>query len=319
MTIQSNKLIGKLALMSLVVPLAMGSTGCSLKKIAANQIGNALAGSGTTFASDEDPELVREAIPFTLKLVESILEETPDHARLRTAAAAYFTQYAYGFLQLEADYIEIEDYEKAEAMRERAKKLFIRGRNHGLLRLELSNPHLRSDLEQTPREAVQSLGIKLTEAIYWTAAAWGSAISLGKDDPYLIAEIPQMEALIDRALELDPNWNRGAIHNFLITYEMVRQPMGQDPETESRAHFEKTVEATQGKLLSPYISLAESVSVQIQDINEFDSLLETALSIDIDEYPDARLVNLLMKKRAEWLLSQKEELFLLDEGMEFDE
>lgn len=282
-------------------------------------MGNALAGSGTTFASEEDPELAREAIPFTLKLVESVLAETPDHARLRTAAASYFTQYAFGFLQLEADYIEAEDYEKAEAMRVRARKLFIRGREHGLARLELSHPNLRSRLAQTPQEAVQSLGSELTETIYWTAAAWGSAITLGKDDPFLVAEIPQMEALIDRALALNSEWNMGAIHSFLITYEMIRQPNGQDPETESRKHFEKTVETSQGKLLSPYISFAEAVSVQTQDLDEFELLLNTALSIDIDEYPDGKLVNLLMKKRAEWLLSQKEELFLLDEGLEFDE
>ena len=290
-----------------------------MKKIAANQIGNALAGSGTTFASDNDPELVKDAVPFTLKLVESVLAETPKHAPLRTAAAAYFTQYAYGFIQLEADYIEIDDYERAEAMRERAKKLFIRGRNHGLARLELAEPNFRIDLANAPQSAAAKLEPELIETIYWTAAAWASAISLGKDDPYLIGEIPQMEALIDRALVLDPDWDRGAIHSFLIAYEMSRNLDGQDPEHEARAHFAKALDASDGQLLSPYISLAETVSVQNQDHNEFQSLLNQALEIDIDEYPEAQLVNILMRKRAEWLLSQLDELFLLDEGIEINE
>ena len=195
-----------------------------MKKIAANQIGNALAGSGTTFASDNDPELVKDAVPFTLKLVESVLAETPEHARLRTAAAAYFTQYAYGFVQLEADYIEFDDYERAEAMRERAKKLFLRARDHGMNRLELAEPGFQVALEMNPQTAAAKLDHELIEPIYWTAAAWASAISLGKDDPYLISEIPQMEALIDRALALDADWDHGAIHSFLIAYEMSRIP-----------------------------------------------------------------------------------------------
>ncbi len=296
------------ALTVLVVGLLLG--GCSVKKLAVNEIGNALAGSGTTFASDNDPDLIRDAIPFTLKLVESVLAESPDHIPLRTAAAAYFTQYAYGFLQLEADYAEWDDFEQADHLRARAKKLFLRGREHGLTALEQAHPGFRSDLQRAPVETVGSLKKSEIELIYWTAAAWASAIALSIDDPYLVAEVPQMEALIDRALDLDPAWNDAAVHSFLITYEMSRQEVGQDREAESRHHFAEAVRQSQGRLLAPYVSLAEAVSVQIQDVAEFRSLLNQALEIEIDEYPDARLVNLLMKKRALWLLDQTDELFL---------
>ena len=293
---------------------------CSVKRLAMNQVGDALAASGTTFASDNDPELIREAIPFTLKLVESVLAETPGHRQLRTAAAAYFTQYAYGFIQLEADYVEIDNFDQAEAMRTRAKHLFLRARDHGLLRLEREHPALRTALQTNPAKAAATLeDPDLVEPIYWTAAAWGLAIALSKDDPFLIAEIPQMEALIDQALRLNSTWNRGAIHSFLVTFEMIRQPNGQDREAQSRMHFEKAIAASQGHLLSPYVSLAEAVSIQNQDANEFQALLETALAINVDEYPPARLVNLLMRKRAQWLLSQREELFLLEDDIDWNE
>ena len=39
--------------------------------------GDALAGTGSTFASDDDPELVGEAVPFGLKTMESLLAESP--------------------------------------------------------------------------------------------------------------------------------------------------------------------------------------------------------------------------------------------------
>ncbi len=279
-----------------------------------NQIGNTLASAGTTFSSEPDPELARDAIPFTLKLIESVLEETPNHARLRTAAAAYFTQYAYGFIQLEADYLEAEDYGQAEHLRRRAKNLFLRARDHGLRNLQIKRPDFLSRLAQSPRETASSVEKRSVETLYWTAAAWAAAINLGKDDPFLVAELPQMEALIDRAFELDADWGEGAIHSFLIAYEMNRQDDGDSWEMRARARFQAAIHLSKGRLLSPYVSLAEAVSVQIQDAREFQSLLNQALAINIDEHPKARLVNLLMKKRAEWLLTQMDELFLLNEN-----
>lgn len=296
------------------VLLAVAAAGCSIQKTALNQIGNTLASAGTTFSSEPDPELAGDAIPFTLKLIESVLEEMPNHARLRTAAAAYFTQYAYGFIQLEADYLEAEDYGQAEHLRRRAKNLFLRARDHGLRNLQIKRPDFFSILAQSPREAAATVEKRSVETLYWTAAAWAAAINLGKDDPFLVAELPQMEALVDRAFELDADWGEGAIHNFLIAYEMNRPNAAEGWEMRARSRFQAAIQLSKGRLLSPYVSLAEAVSVQIQDAREFRSLLNQALAIDIDEHPEARLVNLLMKKRAEWLLTQIDELFLPNEN-----
>ena len=82
-------------------------SGCSIKKMAMNQLGDALSGVGTVFTSDEDPELVGDALPFSLKLMESVLAETPEHESLLIALSSGFTQYGYGWVQLEAD--EVED------------------------------------------------------------------------------------------------------------------------------------------------------------------------------------------------------------------
>ena len=66
------------------------SAGCSVKRVAINRLGDALATAGTTFASDDDPELVKAAAPFSLKLMESLLAESPDHTRLLSATASSF-------------------------------------------------------------------------------------------------------------------------------------------------------------------------------------------------------------------------------------
>jgi hypothetical protein len=63
----------------ILVAAALLLAACSMKKTAANIIGDTLAGSGGVYASDDDPELIREAIPFGLKTYESLLEVSPDH------------------------------------------------------------------------------------------------------------------------------------------------------------------------------------------------------------------------------------------------
>ncbi|HEY9175795.1 MAG TPA: TRAP transporter TatT component family protein, partial [Verrucomicrobiae bacterium] len=110
--------------------------GCSVKRMAVNKLGDALAGGGVTFASDDDPELVKAAVPFSLKLMESLLAESPKHDGLLFAASSGFTQYAYAFVQQEADEVEGDDLARATAMRDRARRLYLRARNYGLRGLD---------------------------------------------------------------------------------------------------------------------------------------------------------------------------------------
>lgn len=287
--------------------------GCSIKRLAVNKVGDALAGGGTTFASDDDPELVKAAVPFSLKLMESLLAESPKHQGLLFATASGFTQYAYAFVQQDADEVESEDLARATVLRERAKRLYLRARGYGLRGLDASHPGFSEKLAADPRAAVQVARKPDVALLYWTAASWGAAISLSKDDPALLGEIPQMEALMDRALQLDESFNEGAIHNFLITYEMARQGAAGDPAARSRAHFDRAMELTQGRQAGPLVAYAEAVCVQKQDLKQFDELLKRALAIVPDEHPETRLVNLVMQRRARWLLAKREELFLVPE------
>src|SRR6266850_1811609 len=87
---RSQRLWRRLLLLALLAGMA---SGCSIKRLAVNQLGNALAGGGTAFASDDDPELIKAAVPFSLKLVESLLEQSPRHRGLLLAATSGFVQY----------------------------------------------------------------------------------------------------------------------------------------------------------------------------------------------------------------------------------
>lgn len=297
----------------LLAALGVLTTGCSIRKLAMTQLGHALAGGGQTFASDDDPELVRAAAPFSLKLMESVLAEVPQHIRLHSAAASGFTQYAYAFVQQEADELENEDLARTTALRARAKRLYLRARDHGLSGLESAHPGFRRRLAQNPRVAAQSARRADVPLLYWTAVSWAAAISLAKDEPALVGEIPQMEALIDRALELDECYGAGAIHTFLITYEMARQGAPGDAAARARQHFERAIALAGGRQVAPWVALAEAVCVPQQDWKQFEALLHRALEVDADAHPEFRLVNLVMQRRARWLLSKRDELFLLSD------
>ena len=288
--------------------LAVG--GCSINRFAINQLGNGLAESGSTFASDDDPELIAAATPFSLKLMESLLAASPRHRGLLLATASGFTQYAYAFVQQEADRLEDQDVERAAAARGRARRLYLRARDYGLRGLETRHEHFGQQLRADPRGTVAKATAPEVPLLYWTAAAWGAAISLSKDNPDAVADQVIVEALIDRALALGEAFDDGAIHGFLISYELVRQGAAGDPIERARGHFRRAVTLSGGQLASPYVSLAEGVSVSRQDRTEFESLLHQALAIDPDAKPEWRLANLILQRRARWLLSRTDQIFL---------
>jgi len=292
----------------------IAGSGCSLlRRPALNEVANAVAGSGTTFASDEDPDLVKAAAPFSLKLMESLLAENPEHQGLLSAAASGFTQYAFAFVHQEADELEARDLAAAEALRTRARRLYLRAHTYGLRGLEVNHPGFPNALLANPRAAVHAATTADVPLLYWTAIAWAAAISLSKDNPDLIAQIPAMEALMDRALELDESYGRGAIHTFLVAYEVSRRGAPGEPAARAREHFERAMALSEGKDAAPLVALAEVVTVKQQDVKEFESLLNRALAINPDANLDTRLRNVIMQRRARWLLSRKAELFLIDD------
>src|SRR6185295_438019 len=165
-------------------------------------------------------------------------------------------------------------------------------------------------VREKPMDAVGLARKKDVALLYWTAASWAGAISFAKDDPDLVADVPAVEAMIERALQLDEAFGEGAIHNFLIIYEMSRQGATGDPIERAKRHFERAMELSGGHQASPLVSYAEAVSVQRQDYKEFESVLNRAVAIDVNARPDLRLENLIMQRRAKWLLSRSDELFL---------
>lgn len=282
---------------------------CSIRKTAVNKLGDALAESGSTFASDDDPELVGDAIPFGLKTMESLLAESPRHEGLLLATCSGFVQYAYGWIQLEADYVEEESLARATHMRERARRMYLRALDYGLRGLEVDYPGLRSELAQDPVAALEKTERRDVPLLYWTAVAWAGAMALKINDSEVSADQPIVDALARRALALDPSWERGSIHEFLVSWESGRSSIGGSKE-KALEHYQEALRLSDGLKAAPYVTYAESIAVPEQDRAAFTASLEKALEVDATTPNDQRLVNILVQKRARWLLERTDEYFV---------
>lgn len=310
MTQRSKLRPGEKLLMAVITGLLLA--GCSIKRTAVNMVGDTLSGSGGVYASDDDPELVREAIPFGLKTYESLLEVSPEHEGLLLAAASGFTVYAY-MLQDDADRLDVTDLPQARQMRSRVQKLYLRGRDYALRGLEVEHPHFTAILNTDRTSALAMTTEDDVPYLYWAGASWAGALSAAKDDLDLIAELPTAGALVGRILELDETYARGAAHEFFISYEGSRP--GGSPE-QAREHYRRALEISQGKRASVHLALAESVTVQEQNLEEFRALIAAALAVDPDEVPELRLANIIAQRRARWLQKRIPDLFLEVESTE---
>ena len=159
----------------LVVVLA---TGCSVRSMAINALSDTLIEGVSVYASDEDPKLVRDALPFNLKTIETLLQSSPSHPGLLLTACSTFTQYTSAFIQADAEVAEWEDfdYAAAEAIKTRARNMFVRARNYCLRRVEVDYPGLSLRLQIDPEDAVAVFGVNDVETMYWLGGSWGLAI-----------------------------------------------------------------------------------------------------------------------------------------------
>lgn len=286
--------------------------GCSVNGFIAGKVGDALTGSGSSWSSEDDPELVREALPFALKTMESLAAEAPRHAGLRLGLCRGYSSYAGGFLEPDAERIEGESFAQATKVRRRAERLYLRALRYCREALDLGFSGAGRELEAAPAAALARIGKGGVETLYWTGVAWGSAVSLALDRPERVAELPTVRAIFERALDLDESWDRGSLHEAMIVFDAMPPMMG-GSEARAREHYTRSIALSSGLRASPYVTWARSSAVARQARREYREALEEALAIDPDAFLPDRLLNLISQARARTLLARSEDFFFVEE------
>jgi len=302
----------RLPVLRLLTILALSNlllSGCALRKAAVKSITGNFDHAMDAYTSDGDPLLVRDAMPATLKMIEVLLTGSPDNRNLLTAAASGFTMYSHAFVMQPADTVELHDISQARDMRDRGKQLLLRARDYGLRGLEATYPGFTVGLHRNADSTLHQTTTADISLMFWTAAAWGSAIGVNTDDYNLVLDLPVVGHLIHRCLQLDESWGNGQLHEFMISWEAGRAGMGGSLDS-AEYHFQQALELNHGESASTYVSAAESITIKTQNRDRFIKLLKKAIAIDPDTHPNMRLANVLAQQRAHWLLNHIDHYFL---------
>lgn len=274
---------------------------CSPRYFIVQGVANELASQGQ--AVEDDLVLAREASAFYLKLSESVLRQTPGNLKLAEAVSAGFTQYAYAFVSFEAERIEAKDIKAAQKLRERAARLYLRAHRHAMAALEQHNPGFIKALSSPDPANWPRLNEEEIAVAYWAAASWGGFISLSKDDPNIVADLPLAIRLAHLAWEKTPSYGDGALASLMGSFENAR-PGGS--RQQAVAYFDQAISASAGKSAGPFVAKAEGIALPAGDRAAFDALLHQAIVVS-DAQRD--LQNEVMRERALWLLESADDLF----------
>lgn len=280
---------------------------CTPRQMIVGGLADALAAQSN--GNENDLELLRDAAPFHLKLSESVLAEDPGHLKLAESVAAGFTQYAYAFVAFEAEQVEAQDAKAAERLRLRAARLYQRAQKHALRALEAAQPGFATELSKSGPQPGTDRPHLTTDQVglaYWCAAAWGGWISLSKDNPDVVADLPLAVRLAQLAWQTDPDWGQGSLTSLLATFEAAR-PGGS--QRQALAWFDRAIAQSAGRSLGAYLAKAEGHALPAGDRAQFESLLQQALAIR--DAADSPLLtqNEVMRRRARWLLERAGDLF----------
>jgi hypothetical protein len=271
---------------------------CSPKQMALNRMASALANSSSVYERDNDPEFVRLAAPSTLKTIEMLLSQSPDHPQLLLTACSGFTQYSYGFLHVESE-LKAKDAAAAADLRSRASRMYQRARGYCLHGLEVRRPRLTVEaIARDPEGALKQTTEDDVPWLYWTAAAWGADLSLAPNPLLRATELRSVRALLGRAKALDETWQKGAIYEALIAFDGLPALVGGSPAA-ARADFDRAIALSEGKSVFAYVAFAATVT----DPAEKRRLLESALAIDTATITTRRLTNLIAQRYARALLA----------------
>ena len=301
-------------LLSLFLMCAVATSACGpfLKRMTISSATEIFRDGQAAFYREEDLHLAGQALASNLKFLEVLLETSPDNQELLLLASQGFGAYTFAFVE-DAITLHLSDLERAHHHRERARRLYLRGRDYGLRLLGLRHEPLVTALHAdlpTFREALQGLREKDVPALFWAAYGWTGSINWSRDRPDMLADLPRAVAMMHRVLALDETYFYAGPHLFFGVYYAARSPaLGGNP-ARAKFHLDRALELTGGTFLLVRLFIADPYAVQIQDRALFETQVNLILDTPDDLFPEQRLMNQIAKARARLLLERIDDLFL---------
>ncbi len=274
--------------------LAVLATGCA--SIVGNATQRLADNLGSAVLNADDPSTVRDGLPAYLLLLDGLLEGDPDNVGTLLAAANLNGAYAGNFTSNDT----------ARAQRLAAKALAYAKRATCL-----EEDALCATLEGNPDDfaaALKGVGDERIGLMYGLAAAWAGYIQANRDDWGAVADLPKVEALLQRVVAIDANHDGGLPLVYLGVLNSLRpEAVGGKPEL-GKAYFQQAIDVSGGRNLYAKTLMAEFHARLIFDQELHDRLLNDVLAAD-PKAPRYTLMNTLAQARAKALLESGKDYF----------
>ncbi|HVY66666.1 MAG TPA: TRAP transporter TatT component family protein [Gammaproteobacteria bacterium] len=279
------------ALRSLVVvAAAMLLGGCVVSLIGA-KAGETLSAA---ILNQSDPELVAGGVPAYLLIVDGLISQHPDNPALLSAGAQMFALYGSRFAP----------HDRAIALTEKARRY---GQKALCLVHEPSCHWQNIEYDQLVAE-LKDVNRKKIGPLYAYAVGWLANLNATSEDWSAVGDLPWVQAVLERVVELDDAYEDGAAHGYLGILNALRPPaLGGKPDL-ARQHFERAIELSKGRDLSIKVEYARRYARLVFDQELHDRLLTDVLNAPA-EAQGHTLFNVLAKKEAAALLATSKEYF----------
>ena len=244
--------------------------------------------------NQDDPALVESGVPAYLLLLDGLISQSPDNVALLSAGAQLFALYGSRF-----------------SPPERSVTLTGKARRYGERAICLAHEPAcdwgGADYA-TLVSQLEGVGEKDLDALYSYAVSWLSQLDATSEDWTAVAELPWVEAVLERALVLDESYENGALHGYLGILNSLRPPaLGGKPDV-AREHFERAIALSGGRDLSIKVEYARRYARLVFDQELHDRLLTEVLNAPVDA-PRMTLFNVLARQEAQTLLASSKEYF----------
>jgi tetratricopeptide (TPR) repeat protein len=247
-------------------------------------------------SKQSDLRMLREGMPAYLMLIDGMIQAWPDNDRLLLAGAQSYSSFASLF---------VEGRDK-----EYANSLYTRGKQYALRSLEMRG--FKEPLQRPFddfKQALNRLGKKDAPYLFWSATCWANWIRLNLDSMEALSELPRVERMMSRVLEVDEGFYYGGPHLFMGIWFASRPRMAGGDLEKAKEHFLKALDLGQGKFLMAYVYYAKYYARQMMDRDLFVSTLQKVLETPAETSPDLILANTVAKKEAKALLSRVGDYF----------
>lgn len=278
---------------ALAYMLALLLSSCaSVMSRATHQFANNLSGA---ILDQDDPGTVKEGVPAYLLLIDGLIAGDPENADMLLAGAKLYGAYAGGF---------VEDPERSKRL---ALRAYTYTRRAVCLREKPFCDQLDAPFESFQTELAK-LGVKSVPLIYGFASAWAGKIQADSGNWNAIADIPKVQAILERLVALEDHYDEGGAYLYLGVLNSLRPAsLGGKPE-DGKKYFEKALELSTGKNQMVRVLYAKHYARLLFDKDLHDKLLNEALAAD-PHAPHLTLVNVLAQHLAQQLLESGKDYF----------